>query len=56
MYDEIGLRDIGLILLILFTCLFAWILVMKVLTKLKRRRKRQAIEYGVKDFMRQVRG
>jgi hypothetical protein len=55
MYNQIASRDIALTLLILFTSLFAWILVMNILTKLKRRRKRRAIEYGIKDFMRQVR-
>ena len=56
MYDQIASRDIALTLLILFTSLFVWILVMKILTNVKRRRKRRAIEYGIKDFMRQVRG
>jgi hypothetical protein len=55
MYDQIASRDIALTLLILFISLFAWILVMNILTKLKRRRKRRAIEYSSKDFMRQVR-
>jgi predicted permease len=56
MYDEIASKDIALTLLILFASLFTWILVMKILTRVKRRRKRRAIEYGIKDFMRQVRG
>ena len=55
MYNEIASGDIALTLLILFTSLIEWILVMNILTKLKRRRKRRAIEYGIKDFMRQVR-
>jgi hypothetical protein len=55
MYNEIASGDIALTLLILFTSLIAWILIMNLLTKLKRRRKRRAIEYGIKDFMRQVR-
>jgi nitrate/nitrite transporter NarK len=56
MYDEIASRDIVLTLLILFTSFFAWFLVMNIFTKIKRRRKRRAIEYGIKDFMRRVRG
>jgi hypothetical protein len=56
LYDEIVSRDIALTLLILFASLLTWILVMKILIKVKRRRKRPAIEYGIKDFMRQVRG
>jgi hypothetical protein len=55
MYDQIASRDIALTLLILFISLFAWILVMNILTKLKRRRKRRAIEYSIKDLVRQVR-
>ena len=55
MYNEIASGDIALTLLILFTSLVAWILVMNILTKLKRRRKRRAIAYGIKDFMSKVR-
>ena len=56
MYDQLAYRDIAVALLILFSSLFALMFVMNILTKLKRRRKRRAIEYGIKDFMRQVRG
>ena len=55
-YDQLVPRDIVLTLLILLSSLFVWALVMKFLTRLKRRRKHRAIEYGIKDFMRQVRG
>jgi len=56
MSDQLAYRDIALTVLILFCSLFAFIFVMNTFTKLKRRRKRRAIEYGIKDFMRQVRG
>jgi hypothetical protein len=56
MYDQLAPRDIVITLLILFSSLSAFVLVRKILTNLKRRRKRRAIEYGIKDFMRQVRG
>jgi len=61
MYDQLLPTDFALSLLILFSFLLALVFVMKILTKkflrkVKRRRNRRAIEYGIKDLMRHVRG
>jgi hypothetical protein len=61
MYDQLLPTDFALSLLILFSFLSALVFVMKILTKkflrkVKRRRNRRAIEYGIKDLMRHVRG
>ena len=57
MYGEILLHsDIALTLLILFCILIVLMVGMASCAKLKRLRKRRAIEYGIKDFIGQVRG
>ena len=56
MYDQLLPTDFALSLIILFSFLAALVFVMKILTKVKRRRNRRAIEYGIKDLMRHVRG
>ena len=56
MYRDILYRDITLAVLIPFCILIVLIVAMAVITKVKRRRKMLAIEYGIKDFMRQISG
>jgi hypothetical protein len=50
MYRDFLYSDITLAVLIPF-CIG-----MAIIAKVKRRRKRRAIEYGIKDFMRQISG
>jgi hypothetical protein len=57
MYGEILLHsDIALTLLVLFCILIVLMVGMASCAKLKRLRKGRAIEYGIKDFIGQVRG
>ena len=56
MYREFLYRDITLTVLIPFCILIVLIVGMAVIAKVKRRQKRLAIEYGIKDFMRQISG
>jgi hypothetical protein len=56
MYREILYSDITLAVLIPFCILIVLIVGMAVIAKVKRRRKMLAIEYGIKDFMRQISG
>ena len=56
MYGDILYRDITLAVLIPFCILIVLIVGLAVIAKVKRQRKRLAIEYGIKDFMRQISG
>jgi len=56
MYRDILYRDITLAVLIPICLLIVLIVGMAIIAKVKRRRKRLAIEYGIKDFMRQISG
>ena len=56
MYREILYSDISLAVLIPFCILNVSIVGMAIIAKVKRRRKRRAIEYGIKDFLRQISG
>ena len=56
MYREVLYREITLAVLIPFCLLIVLIVGMAIIAKVKRRRKRLAIEYGIKDFMRQISG
>ena len=56
MYREILYSDITLAVLIPFCILVVLIVGLAVIAKVKRQRKRLAIEYGIKDFMRQISG
>ena len=55
MYEQLLSKDIAISALILFGVLFGLIYLMAIYAKLKRRRKKPAIEYGITDFMRQIR-
>jgi len=56
MYRDFLYSDITLAVLIPFCILIVLIVGMAVIAKVKRRRKMLAIEYGIKDFMRQISG
>ena len=56
MYRDFLYRDITLAVLIPLCILIVLIVGMAVIAKVKRRRKRRAIECGIKDFMRQING
>ena len=48
--------DITLAVLIPFCILIVLKVGMAIIAKVKRQRKRRLIEYGIKDFMRQISG
>ena len=56
MYRDFLYSDITLAVLIPFCILIVLKVGMTIIAKVKRERKRRAIEYGIKDFMRQISG
>jgi|GEM_PF-1390929 hypothetical protein len=56
MYREILYSDITLAVLIPFCILIVLKVGMAIIAKVKRQRKRRLIEYGIKDYVRQISG
>ena len=56
MYREILYSDITLAVLIPFCILIVLKVGMAIIAKVKLRRKRRLIEYGIKDYVRQISG
>jgi hypothetical protein len=56
MYRDFLYSDITLAVLIPFCILIVLIVGTTIIAKVKRRRKRRLIEYGIKDLMRQISG
>jgi len=56
MYREILSRDITLAVLIPLCILILLKVGMTIIAKVKRQRKRRLIEYGIKDYVRQISG
>jgi hypothetical protein len=56
MYREFLYSDITLAVLIPFCILIVLKVGMTILAKVKRRQKRRLIEYGIKDYLRQISG